>query len=652
MMLVRRRTAVRAVAAREGADVAAGRWVIALLIGLLLAAPLGSAAAQYAEGLPPGVVAAEVDNQPIDAINVPQTSSQTPQIAGRINTGALTVDLAIADGDIVRFTLDVDERGRFRGTAPAPLAPGQYALYIFDALVGSFVVTEDAGAEGTPRARGERDGGGRLDIARAAPEPADFGEAIPGLALLEGAFTTLDQEARRIATANGDDSREAIAAIRQDLDDAGWRQRYESRLAVPDPSDPSRFALQVSSSAVEYASAEQAASAFAATAGSADAIAGTQIGQASELVVLTGTTPDTGVEYRALRLLFVQDRVLGLIVVADLLGGEPDQALLEAVGQSVAVRAAAVSAGDIRGEATRALRLDPPAASNVALNDAYQVVDGFLVPLYGEDDRGRAAREATFSGTYEAFVGSALGTVRQGGQRDDGTANERAFAYQTTVMAFPTPDDASIWIANLPTLLANDPLRGYTAFDSVASAPLVGEESAVFAVSRDVGTPLDGFRAYIRVGAEVAIVEFAAAPAATLDEALTLANEQAACLERGRCQGSAAVPGFASEADGPADDDQPEDGSGENRRDRDDQGGQRGGVRDVSEDEPATGSDDGGDDDAGATEPPGGAIEIAPSEPTAAPEPGVSPSDSPTPTPAAPRGGVRDVTPAADNGGG
>lgn len=639
---------------------AAGRWVITLLIGLLLAAPLSSATAQYAEGLPPGVVAAEVDNQPIDAVNVPETDRATPQVAGRINTGAATIDLAIADGEIVRFTLDVDGRGRFRGTVPSTLAPGQYALYIFDALVGSFVVTPDAVAEGTPRARDERGDGARLDLARAVPEPADFGEAIPGLALLEGAFTSLDEEARRIAVTTGDDSRGTIAAIRDELNANGWRQRYESRLAVPDPADPSRFALQVSSSAVEYADAAQAALAFAATAGSADAFAGVQVGQSSELVLLSGTTPDTGVEYNALRLLYVQDRVLGLIVVADLLGGDPDQALLEAVAQNVATRAAAVSSGDIQGEAMRTLRLASPVASSVATNEAYQVVDGFLVPLYGEDERGRAARGATFGGTYEAFVGSALGTVQPGGQRDAAGADERVIAYQVTVMAFPTPDDASIWIANLPNLLANDPMRGYTAFDPVSAAPTVGEESAVFAVGRDVGTPLDGFRAYVRVGPEVAIVEFAAAPGATLDEALVLATEQADCLQRGRCQRAGVIPGFEGDGAGNgATTDEPEatrateEAGGENPDTGEQQGGQRGGVRDVGEAAPD--SDDVSADGTGAEitpEPTGGAIEIAPVEPTAAPAPTGATSDSPTPTPVVPQGGVRDVTPAPNADGG
>ncbi len=639
---------------------AAGRWALAILIGLLLVAPLGGVAAQVAEGLPPGVVAAEVDDQPIDAVNVPETDSTTPEFAGRINTGASTVEIVITDTRILRFTLEVDDRGRFRGAAPSPLEPGEHALYIFDSLVGSFVVSADATAGDATGDRDEQVRDGLLDIARAVPEPADFGEAVPGLALLEGSFTSLDEEARRIAAAEGDDSPDAVSSIREELDANGWRQRYESRLAVPDPADPSRFALQVSSSAVEYDDPSQAASAFAATAGSADAIAGAQIGQGSELLLLTGTTPDTGVEYEALRLLYVQDRVLGLIVVADLLGGAPDQALLETVGGNVAARAASVSAGDLNGPATRALRLDAPAPSSIGANEAYQVIDGLLVPLYGEDERGRTERTAMFAGSVEAFVGSALGAAREGGQIDDGSATERVFAYQTTVIAFPTPDDAAFWIANLATTLANDPVRGYTAFDPVSAAPTVGEESAVFAVGRDVGAPLDGFRTYLRVGAEVAIVELAAAPAASLDEALALATDQAACLERGRCPQPASVSGFGDDAGDVGVPEQPappptaEPSESETGLIDDQQGGQSGGVRDVGDPAPAPSEPTADDPSAPAaetpTEPAGGALEIATAEPTAASIPAVPNSDAPTPspTPEAPRGGVRDVTPAPD----
>jgi hypothetical protein len=620
--------------------VTAARTAI-LLACLLFASALmpAPAWAQYAEGLPPGLVAAEVANQPIDAVNSPATDDPTPQFTGRINTGQTALELALADGAIVRFTLEVDERGRFRGQPPEPLQPGQYALYIFDALVGTFIVTE-AAAEGTPRPRAGGGDGGVIDVARAVPEPADFGGAIPGLALLEGRFTSLEEEARRIAAEEGDASREAVAVVRADLEAGGWQQRYESRLAVPDPADPARFALQVSSFAVAYDDAAQASAAFASSAGAADALPSTPIGQGSELVALTGTTPDTGATYQALRLLYVQDRILGLIVVADLLGGAVDQATLEAVAQTVAVRAAAVSAGELRGVATRAVTVDPPAGSDYSQDDAYQAVDGALVPLYGEDERGFVAREATFAGTFEAFVGETIGIARAVGATDP--VGERAFDHVVSILTFPTPEDASAWIANLPTLIANDPLRGYLAFDPVSAAPTVGDESAVYALQRDAEPVLSGFRAYIRVGTDVAIVEFSAAPAATLDETLLVAEAQASCLYGERCA-AVTIPGFEREERARAVDDAAPASPAATTEAGD---GPQGGVRDVGADEPTEPAEP-----APAESPPvsDGAIDPPAAEPTE--PPGIidnAPAPNPTPTPAGPTGGVRDVTPSPD----
>ena len=242
MMFRRRSFPGRAV--RIGGDVGIRRWLAVALMGALLLGPLASlVAAQYAEGLPPGVVAAAVDGQPIDAVNVPRTNKPAPQISGRINTGLPSVDVAIADGEVVRFALEVDARGRFKGRPPAALAPGEYSLYFFDALVGAFVVEESA--EASPAARGQgganRAGLPELDIARIVPFPFDFGDAIPALGLLDGRFFTLEDEALRSATASGDASADAVEQTRDTLRTSGWRGRYESRLAVPLPDDTSRF---------------------------------------------------------------------------------------------------------------------------------------------------------------------------------------------------------------------------------------------------------------------------------------------------------------------------------------------------------------------------------------------------------------------------
>jgi hypothetical protein len=264
---------------------------LVLVLTFLVGSP-AARAVQYAEGLPAGVVAAEVDGQPIDASNVPETDERSPQVTGRINNGLASVDVAIADGEVVRFALEVDERGRFRGAPPTPLEPGEYTLYFFDALVGSFVVTEAAAGEQRAGARGAGTSGApAVDIARVVPFPFDFGEAIPDLGLLDGRYFTLNDEALRSATAAGDASAESIDETRRTLRESGWQGRYESRLAVPLPDDPSRFSVQVSSFAILYDGAESAEAAFAASTGSGEAVSSATVGDESELIALAGHHP-------------------------------------------------------------------------------------------------------------------------------------------------------------------------------------------------------------------------------------------------------------------------------------------------------------------------------------------------------------------------
>ena len=141
-------------------------WVFALL-----PAPVQG---QYAEGLPPGILSVEVDGQPIDAVTIPVTDNPTPEISGRVELGVPTIELAVANGEVIRFPAELDDRGRFRMPVPEPLADGQYALYINDMLIGVFTVESGAADE-------QRAPGPLLDIARVVPYPADFGDLVPGI---------------------------------------------------------------------------------------------------------------------------------------------------------------------------------------------------------------------------------------------------------------------------------------------------------------------------------------------------------------------------------------------------------------------------------------------------------------------------------------
>ena len=86
---------------------------VVVLLWLISLIPT-SVHAQYAEGLPSGILSVEVDGQPIDAVTIPVTNNPTPEISGRVELGAPTIDLAVADGEVIRFSAELDDRGRFQ----------------------------------------------------------------------------------------------------------------------------------------------------------------------------------------------------------------------------------------------------------------------------------------------------------------------------------------------------------------------------------------------------------------------------------------------------------------------------------------------------------------------------------------------------------
>ncbi|MGH2616907.1 MAG: hypothetical protein ACRDJC_16870, partial [Thermomicrobiales bacterium] len=337
--------------------------LVAVLLSVLplIAPPLH---AQDAATLPQGIENINVDGQSIDAATVPVTNNPTPEISGRADPailGVSVVELAVGDAEPILVSAELDDRGRFRAAVPQALADGQYSLAINNVPVGTFTV--DSTAQVAPDEQGSRGGPALLDIARVVPYPVDFGDLLPGLGFLDGRFYTLDEEAARTAAANGGTSADDLRETRRNLADAGWLQRYENRLAVPNGENPDVFDIQVSSFVVEYASADNATAAFATLTGDDQPAEFPVVGDESVLTLLAGTTPDTGSEYQAARLIFRVGSMLGMIVYADLLGQAPDLALLDTVAQTVAGRAVVVADRDSVPLGAMALRLDPSPAT-------------------------------------------------------------------------------------------------------------------------------------------------------------------------------------------------------------------------------------------------------------------------------------------------
>ena len=211
-------------------------------------------------------------------------------------------------------------------------------------------------ASGTPQAR--RGGGRPLDLALIPPFPVELETVAPDLGLVNARYYTIEEQARQTAEAAGDPSREAINAAAEQLAAAGWRQRYESVLAVPLADDATRFEVQLTGNVIEYANAEIAEQAFDFATGGGEPIEAETIGDASQLSEISGVASETGAAYRGLRLVFRQDRVLVDLRYVDLANREVDQETFFALGEAVQGRAEAVLGADFQGMSPKALRLD------------------------------------------------------------------------------------------------------------------------------------------------------------------------------------------------------------------------------------------------------------------------------------------------------
>jgi hypothetical protein len=548
--------------------------LFALIISVFALFP-ASMHAQYAEGLPPGILSVEVDGQPIDAVTIPVTSNPTPEISGRVELGVPTIELAVADGEVIRFPAEVDDRGRFRAPVPQPLPDGQYALYINDVLIGVFSVESGAADE-------QREPGPLLDIARVVPYPADFGDLIPGIGFLDGRFYTLEEEAARTALTAGGDARET----RRRLAEAGWLQRYENRLAAPNADNPDVFDIQISSFVVEYASGADARSAFVTLVGDEPTAEAPTVGDESAVTLLSGTTPDTGAEYQAARLVFRVGPILGMIVYADLRNEAPDLTLLDTVAQAVAGRGTVVADRQSVPLGAMTVRLDPTGAGEgLVRRDLYDVRAGVLTALFAEDDATRESRVALFTGTTDAFSSTTNGTFSQDGSGEraetaapeapaaptptsvigiegqapetetaatPATSNETAgettsaqVFMVSALYAFPADAEAELWFTEQRQRLLDQEQTGATRFTEVTDAPALGDASATFATRRPVGAgeqTAGGFRIYARVGAIVAVLDVGSVPDMPLNGATRIMEMQVACIQEQGCAGPATLP--------------------------------------------------------------------------------------------------------------
>jgi len=525
-----------------------------VILAVGLGAPLAPSAgvrAQYTDGLPAGLREITVDGQPIDASTTPEVGTRNPEFAGRLARGGVALTLAVVDeaGQMVDIAVEVDaESGRFQGTAPDRLAVGRFSLYANDALVGAFVITGEE--DGTPRAR-ER-GGPFLDLALIAPFPIELSSVAPDLGLVNARYLSVDEQARQTAEQAGDASREAVQAAADQLADAGWRQRYESVIAAPQSADPTLFDTQLTANVIEYADDATAEEAFGVAVGGSEALEAETIGDDSHLNAVSGVASRTGSAYRGLRLVFRQERVVVVLTYVDLLNRAVDQPTFEALGLAVQERTTSVLGEGFDGLSPKVLRLDLSAATAApTVREAYEVVGGSVIRLYGEDEATLETRGAVYDGVDNAYGKVVAATLAGGGgrraEREGTPAAADAgspLAFSVALYAFADEAGADAWLAGLDARLQQSDLPGYLSFAAVADAPAFGDASLTYELNRQIEEVTgDGFRIYVRVGAEVAAVEVASAQGFSLEAVGELVTAQVDCLQRGACQDAAPLPG-------------------------------------------------------------------------------------------------------------
>lgn len=528
---------------------------LVLITVLLLSFGSARAFAQYEPSLPPGILSIEIDGQVIDSLDSPVTNSSTPEISGRVDDTVLSLELAVANEDIVRFPATIAGSGRFRAVSPQELPDGIYLVYANDVLVGSFTIVG-----GTP---GPRSPGAFLDIARVVPYPIDAAQFLPSLAFLDGRFFSLTEEADRTASRNP--TGPAARELERQLAMAGWLQRYESRLAVPSTEDPRTFDVQISSFVVEYASGADARAAFDSLQ-TADTTDFPIIGDESQVVQMSGVTPDTGAQYQAARLAFRVGPLLVVIIYADLLDQPPDLAILESIGSTVAARGRLVADRQVIPLGSMALRLDlDQAEAGVSVRELYEVRAGALTAVFAEPEEARDVRAAMLAGTTDVFTTSIAGNFmrpepNRGNRATDLASPEpaqpiapssptsasppAAVTVQSALYAFPSESEADTWMANQENALLTTP-SATTTYERVSDAPALADAAAVFAMDslRENGPDLSGYRIFARSGTIVAIVDIQSAPEVSLRGAVGLVEEQLACIAAQGCAGAVSLPG-------------------------------------------------------------------------------------------------------------
>jgi hypothetical protein len=399
--------------------------------------------------------------------------------------------------------------------------------------------------------------GPTLDIARAVPYPADFQVSGAAFGFLDGRFVSGDDQALR--TLDGQIDEAALRGAKRQLLRAGWLRRYESRLAAPLADNPNQFGIQVSSFVVEYASAQDAANAFAALAQDQAVTVDALVGEESFTLRLTGTTPDTSTEYEAVKLIFRVGPLLCSMTYADLTGTPPSIDTLVTAGRLVADRARIVIEKGTVPLGTMVVQFTESAETR---DDLYAIragvqtrllsqtmLDSFALPQGAGDafvsrlTTSIVNPEPTLPSTGDAqAVIEVEGEVASTPQPINAltTAPAPRVSLFTALFSFNADGEASEWLSVAGIEAANG---RDGALEPIESPPLGDESMAfqLFSSAQSADRPA-GFLLFTRFGTIGIIQELHSSTGVSLEGAANVMRQQLTCIARFGCEGVVDVP--------------------------------------------------------------------------------------------------------------
>ncbi len=382
-----------------------------------------------------------------------------------------------------------------------------------------------------------------LDLAAIAISPLDiehegnFGYGLASVGLESSGWQTLGDVVEESVAANKPGDVVSLSRLNFEFGQTGWKRQYRRVLARPDMADPTHVSFSITSEIAEYADAEGADAALTMLmdGGEEQEIGGDVIGDRTE--IRHDVMPDAGaVVYVKFR---TGNLIGGVRVItwgdthkeSPYLALELSRILLERIEEAIADPRPGLSD----------LLLSIESVSSPAEFETYWRFDGETFADYNGTPEDLEAASAAYDPAIAVY------------QKMYRPVAAGAFVLPqlvVRVLRFSDESTASEWLEALPAHLAEDVANsgGELTLEPVDDADTIGDESQAYAVEyANDGSPTVGYRFYLRVGADVARLQFDAPWDPEFEAVEFLAEAQADCLEAGGCDGAVQLPDSLAE---------------------------------------------------------------------------------------------------------